>query len=250
MNLASRMMHLFYHMRGMGSVLPHHRAALKAMRPKPPLRLAAPPNLKIAEHVRKMHQIWQDARTQRAARAAVLGFFLAVTPFLTVVAGTNPAFAQAAGAVLATSVDLTSTANNVLALAIGALTVMAGILSKFTASWISSKTKMNDSAAEALLASRLNDIMLRGIDAADTYMKAQIADPNSPIKSYEFNSFFLAKAVEYVQDSADGILGYFGIDRRRLEEMLKARMSAFLHVPATDSGKLLPIAVPPQVTGN
>ncbi len=117
MNLASRMMTLFHYMKGMGHKTYADRQTERGRRPAVP-RKPAPRNVGVANHVRAMHKPWQDARIQRAGRMAVLGFFLAVTPFLTFVAGVNPAFAQA---INSTAVDLTPTANNVLAIAVGAL---------------------------------------------------------------------------------------------------------------------------------
>jgi hypothetical protein len=172
---------------------------------------------------------------QTALGMAALGFSLTIA----LCCAASPAFAQAL-VTTTNAVDLTPTANGFIAAAVGVLTAVAGLVSKFAISYLSSKTRINDSALEQLMASRLNDVLNLAIGYADTWMKAEVAKRGSQIQAVQFDNFFLAKAVEYAQSQAGGLLSFFGLSQAKLENMIRARMSAFLAVPTANSDVLIP----------
>ncbi len=160
--------------------------------------------------------------------AMVFAFLLAlIIPF--------PAFAQIITAVQA-GVDLTPVANNAITIIFSILTVVAGVVSKFAIGFLASKTKMSDTAFEALLADRMNDILQRSIDYAEAWSKQQVADPNSPLKNIQVNNFFVETALRYVLGSAPDIISYFGLTEDRIKQMILSRLNGYMAVPVADSG--------------
>jgi hypothetical protein len=135
-----------------------------------------------------------------------------------------------------TGVDFTPFAEQVIAVAVAVLTIMAGIVSKFAISKMASATKMQDSQFEALLADRVNDILLKSIDFAESWSKAQVADANSPLKNVEINNFFVEQAVKYAMRSMPDLIAYFKLTPDRLENMVRSRLNGVMGTPKADSG--------------
>lgn len=164
-----------------------------------------------------------------AAIAFAVGFALFAPIFntLAVQAATAPDFSPA----LAQTVDFSPIANNVIAVAVAVLTVAAGVVSKFAVGFLASKTKLSDSAFEKMMADRVNDILLRAIDHSEMWMKEQVANPNSQIRSVRVDNFFLRTAVEYAQRSMPDLITYFGLTEKRIEDMIKARLNAYVETP-------------------
>lgn len=159
-----------------------------------------------------------------------------------------PVFAQVAAQVAAPAtggVDFTPVANTLIT-TIGsglgvALTVVAGFLVNF----LFGKAKLNDSQLEQLMVARLNDIILKGIDFGEAWLKAQVADPSSPIKHLTFNNLVLDVMAQYVVAGAPDILAKLKISDARIRDMIRARIAPYLLSPAADSGELHTITAPP-----
>lgn len=134
------------------------------------------------------------------------------------------------------SVDFTPLASQVLSVVVVFLTVAAGIVSKFAVSWFASKTNMQDGQAEALLASRVNDILLRAIDYAEMYAKRELADNTSGIKTIKIDNYFVRTAVAYAMKSMPDLIKYFSLTEEHIGDMIRARLNSVTSTPVADSG--------------
>jgi len=161
-------------------------------------------------------------------------FLIALAIFLIPLMG--KAMAQAAPG--STGVDFTPLAEQVIAVAVAVLTVVAGFVARGAVGWLASKTKLQDNQFEALLSSRVHDILQKSIDYAESWAKAQVADPNSPIKNVEINNFFVEQAVRYAQRSMPDLIAHFGLTHDRITDMIKSRLNPVTNTPAVDSGKI------------
>jgi hypothetical protein len=166
-------------------------------------------------------------------RFFALGFF---TPILL---GTLvPTVVMAAPMAVQAAIDFTPWAMQGIDILAVVLTVGAGIVAKFAVSFLASKTKLSDTQFEALAADRVNDILVKSIDAGEAWMKAQVADPNSPIKRVEVNNFLLEQIVRIAQTSMPDLIKFFGLTEDRLRTMILSRLNGYMAVPAADSGKV------------
>jgi len=133
-------------------------------------------------------------------------------------------------------VDFTPLASQVIAAVTVVLGVAASVLTKFAVSWISSKTKINDSALEKLMADRVDDVLHRAIDYATAWAKIQVADNNSPLKHVQIDNFFLRQAVDYAVRSMPDLIKYFNLTEARIADMIRSRLNVHMEVPKADSG--------------
>lgn len=149
----------------------------------------------------------------------------------------NEAMAQTAAPSAPTGgVDFSPLANHILSLAIAALTVAAGIVSKFVVSWLSSKTKVHDTQLEQMLADRVHAALMQGIDYAEAKIKSEVADPNSQLKHVQIDNWFVRQAAEYAMTSIPDTLAYFRLTKDRIEDMVRARLNGVMATPKADSG--------------
>ncbi len=170
-----------------------------------------------------------DPRNQLAAFMVSLAIsFILASPVLAQVA------AQAAGG----GVDFTPVANTMITTVGSALGVAATIVAGFLVQFLFSKAKLNDSQLEQLMVARLNDILLKAIDFGEAWMKAQVADPSSPIKHLTFNNLVLDVMARYAVASAPEIIAKFKLTDDRIKDMIKARIAPYLAAPKVDGGEL------------
>ena len=167
------------------------------------------------------------------ARFFALGFLVPVLLGTLV-----PAAVQAAPVVMQAAIDFTPWALQGIDILAVVLTVGAGIVAKFAVGFLASKTKLSDSQFEALAADRVNDILHKAIEAGEAWMKAQVADPNSPIKRVEVNNFLLEQIVRIAQGSMPDLIKFFGLTEDRLRTMIMSRLNGYMGVPTPDSGKV------------
>lgn len=106
----------------------------------------------------------------------------------------------------------------------GAGSVLIGFLLR----WLKSKTNMQDNEFEALMASRLNDILHRSIEHAVVVAKNEVAKPGSGLESVKFDNFFLNIATNLAMKSMPDIIDYFKLSKERIEEMIISRMGGYL----------------------
>jgi len=136
------------------------------------------------------------------------------------------------------SADFTPLAEQVIAVAVMVLTVASGIVSRFAVSFLASKTKMNDSQMEALLAERVNDILLKSIDYAEMYAKRELADNTSTLKAVKIDNFFVRTAVTYAMRSMPDLIKYFNLTEERIADMVRSRLNPVTRTPVADSGNV------------
>lgn len=154
-----------------------------------------------------------------------------------------PAFA----AVGSGAVDFTGFAVSVIDVAALGLTAAAGILTRFAISWFSSKTKFNDAQMEALLAARVNDILTHSINYAEAWAKAQVSDPNSPLREVRIDNFFIRVAVDYALASMPDLIKTFGLTTTRLDQMIRSRLNVYIAPPVPDQKLELITSPAPQI---
>lgn len=174
-------------------------------------------------------------RLQAFWRGAALGFF---TPILLGTLVPLAVTTAAAAPAQLAAIDFTPWALQGIDVLALVLTVCAGFVTKFAISWFASKTKMSDSQFEAIAADRVNDILHKAIDAGEAWMKAQVADPNSPIKRVEVNNFLLAQIIAIAQSSMPDLIKFFGLTEDRLRAMILSRLNGYMAVPAADAGSV------------
>jgi hypothetical protein len=136
------------------------------------------------------------------------------------------------------AVDFTPLAEQVLSVAVLVVTVLAGIVSKFAVSWLASKTNMQDGQAEALLANRVNDILLKSIDYAEMWAKNELANNTSSLKNVQIDNFFVRTAVTYAMASMPDLIKRFGLTEQRIGDMIRSRLNNVTRTPVADSGKV------------
>jgi hypothetical protein len=158
-----------------------------------------------------------------------------------------PVFAQVAAQVAAPSggVDFTPVANSLITTVGSALGVAATVVAGFLMQFLFAKAKLNDAQLEQLMASRLNEILLKSIDFGEAWLKAQVADPSSPIKHMTFNNLVLDVMARYAAASAPEIIAKFKLTDARIKDMIRARIAPYLMTPVADQGELHTITAAP-----
>lgn len=147
----------------------------------------------------------------------IAAFLLGVTLMVT------PAFAQ-----VASGVDLRPALSAGLEWAAMALTTVLTVLGGFAIRFVSSKTGLANSEFERSLVERLDAIIHRGIDFAYTTAVNEVNKPGSGLADVKFDNWFMSLAASYIVRSAPDIIKRFKLDQTRIEEMIKARMPAYL----------------------
>ena len=132
------------------------------------------------------------------------------------------------------AVDFTPLANNAITFIATVLTIAVGILTKFGVSFLASKTKIHDTAFESMMADRVNDILLKAIDYGEAWAKAEVANPNSPIKKVEFNNFIVEQMVKYAMTSMPDLIKFFNLTEERIRAMIMSRLNGYMVAPKAD----------------
>lgn len=164
-------------------------------------------------------------------------FILAFCAFTLVLLAANPAYAQSIDEVPFT-VDFTPIGEQVISVMVVILTALAGVVSKFAISWLASKTAMQDGEAEALLAARVHEILLKAIDYAEMYAKRELADNTSGIKNVRIDNYFVRIAVEYAMRAMPDMIKHFNLTEERLGDMIRSRLNNVTRTPVADSGNV------------
>jgi hypothetical protein len=138
------------------------------------------------------------------------------------------------GSAIAQTVDVRPAVNTLLdtaaSVVAAATTITLGLLSRFL--W--SRIGMSNSELERHLSDRLNDIIHKGIEFALTAAKNEVNKPGSGLEAVKFDNYFMSLAASYIVRSAPDIIKRFTITQARLEEMIMARLPAYLsEVPIT-----------------
>jgi hypothetical protein len=144
------------------------------------------------------------------------GIFLIAAIFVMTV----PAQAQA---------DVRPVINDVIDVVALALMAGGGVLIAFVMAWIKSRTKMQDNEFEALLASRLNDILHRSIEHAVVVAKNEVAKPGSGLEAVKFDNWFLNIAAGLAMKQMPDIIEYFQLSKEGIEEMIISRLGGYVN---------------------
>jgi hypothetical protein len=140
-------------------------------------------------------------------------------PVFALIALASPTFAQT---------DLTPVANQVIDWLAVALMAGGGVLIAAVLRWVSSKTKLQDNEFEALLASRLNDILHRAIEHAVVVAKNEVNKPGSGLKDVKLDNFFLNVALNFAISRMPEIIDYFKLDEESIRQMILARINSLI----------------------
>ena len=157
-------------------------------------------------------------QTQRAFFAF---FLLAFSWTLVTFSLVHPAIAQ-------TAVDLRPGISAGLEWLAMALTTVLTVLGGFAIRFVSSKIGMANSELEHSLVQRLDEIIHKGIDYAYTTALNEVNKPGSGLAAVKFDNWFMSLAASYVNTSAPGIIKNFGLTQSRIEDMIKARLPAYI----------------------
>ncbi|MEJ2124314.1 MAG: hypothetical protein P8Y47_05745 [Alphaproteobacteria bacterium] len=180
----------------------------------------------------------EDVFVMKVSKTVMQLLLAAFVLLAMVYVSSNFALAQSASAPATGGVDFSPLALQVIALVGFALTAIVGVLARSAVRWLASKARINDSEAERLLADRVSDILAKSVDYAESWAKAQVADPNSPMRHVQIDNFFVEQAVRYALNSMPDLIKQFGITEARLEDMVRARLAPLMGDPEADSGSV------------
>lgn len=146
----------------------------------------------------------------------------------------------------AEGIDVTPVVSQVVNIAVLALTVVVGFISKFAVGWLSNKAKVEDQAFKALATERVNQILYHAIDYAEAYIKTEIAKPDNPLKSVQIDNFFVRTAVNYAMKTMsgdDGLIKIFGLTEEDIKDRILTRLNDRVKVES-------PVSTPTQSAQN
>lgn len=137
-------------------------------------------------------------------------------------------------AAMAQTVDMRGPATDILtgvaALLGTALTALASVAVRL----VFAKFGLANSQYEQNLNDRLNDIIHKGIDFAFATAINEVQKPGSGLAAVKFDNYFMSVAASYIAPRAGEIITKFKITQEKLEEMIWARIPAYMtQVPVT-----------------
>lgn len=143
-----------------------------------------------------------------------------------VIFSADPAFAQ--------TVDMRSPAMEVVTWLIGLLATILSAVGAVGFRLVLAKFGLTNSQLEQNLNDRLNDIIFKGMDYALATAKNEVLKKGSGLEAVKFDNYFMSLAASYVAERAPQILKRFSVTQQKLEEMIWARIPAYVQtVPIT-----------------
>lgn len=143
-----------------------------------------------------------------------------------VIFSADPAFAQ--------TVDMRSPAMEVVTWLIGLLATILSAVGAVGFRLVLAKFGLTNSQLEQNLNDRLNDIIFKGMDYALATAKNEVMKKGSGLEAVKFDNYFMSLAASYVAERAPQILKRFSVTQQKLEEMIWARIPAYVQtVPIT-----------------
>lgn len=134
----------------------------------------------------------------------------------------------------AQTVDLRSPAVEVLTWLATLLTTVLIAVATIATRFLFAKFGLTNSQFEQNLNDRLNDIIHKGMDFALANAVNEVQKPGSGLEAVKFDNYFISMAASYVAERAPGILQRFTVSQQKLEEMIWARIPAYMQtVPIT-----------------
>ena len=150
-------------------------------------------------------------------RKAIVACFVVAA----LIALSYPAYAQ-------TGVDMRPLATSALEWLAMALTTVLTVLGGFAIRYVGARTGLSNSEFEKSLNDRLDDIIHKAIDSAHMAALNEVNKPGSGLAEVKFDNFFLSMAASYVNRSAPEIIKYFSLTQQRIQEMITARLPAYV----------------------
>jgi hypothetical protein len=143
-----------------------------------------------------------------------------------------------AAAAHAQTVDLRSPAMEVVTWIAGLLASALTAVAAVGIRLILVKVGMENSKLEQNLNDRLNDIIYKGMDFALATAENEVKKKGSGLEAVKFDNIFISYAASYVAERAPQILKKFTVTQEKLEEMIWARVPAYMQtVPITGGAK-------------
>lgn len=137
----------------------------------------------------------------------------------------------------AQTVDMRQPAVDVLTVVAGLLGTALTALASVAVRLVFAKFGLANSQYEQNLNDRLNDIIFKGIDFAFATAVNEVRKPGSGLEAVKFDNYFMSVAASYIAPRAGGILSKFKVTQEKLEEMIWARIPAYMQtapsVPVT-----------------
>lgn len=146
------------------------------------------------------------------------------------------------------TVDVRPALNEFLGWLQSALMVATTTLVAFGIRFVTGKIGLQDSELEASLNARLDEIIHKGIDYAYTTAINEVNKPGSGLEAVKIDNFFLSLVLSYVMDSAPEIIAWFGLTPTRIENMIKARLPAYMgNIPIEGGLPSVPTPAAPAI---
>lgn len=138
----------------------------------------------------------------------------------------------------AQTVDLRSPAFEVVTWVAGLLATALTAVATVVIRLVLVKIGMENSKLEQNLNDRLNDIIFKGMDFALATAENEMKKKGSGLEAVKFDNIFISYAASYIAERAPEILRKFTVTQEKLEEMIWARVPAYMQtVPITGGAK-------------
>lgn len=154
---------------------------------------------------------------------ALIGFALLV--MFTI----DPVYAQ-------TTVDMRPAVNSLLEYTAAALTTVLSVLGMFGIRFVAARIGMSNSELEASMMARLDMIIHKGIDYAFIAATNEVNKPGSGLAAVKFDNWFMSLAATYVNRGAPEIIKKFGLSQERIQDMIMARLPAYVAQVPVEGG--------------
>lgn len=125
-------------------------------------------------------------------------------------------------------VNFTPIVDQVLTIAFGVITVVLTVVARYGIKYLSSVTGLNMIMDEVTVSRRVGEIIERAIDVAEAKSKAYAHEHGVVVK---FDTVFMDWAVAAAVQMMPGYIERFNLDRARLEDMILARLNAYVPMP-------------------
>jgi hypothetical protein len=147
---------------------------------------------------------------------------------------------MSAGAASAQTVDVRSTAVEVLNWLANALVTVVIAAVTVGIRLLMAKFGLANSQFEQNLNDRLSDIIHKGMDFALATAINEVQKKGSGLEAVKFDNYFMSLAASYVNARAPEILTRFKVSQEKLEEMIWARIPAYMQTVPITGGAATP----------
>lgn len=130
-------------------------------------------------------------------------------------------------------IDVTPVITQVTNIAVLALTIAAGFITKFVINWLANKAKIEDENLKILAAERVNTILYHAIQYTEAYIKNEIQKDDNPLKNVKIDNFFIRTAANYALNKMSGeggLLKFFNLTEDEIKAMILTRLNDRINV--------------------